>query len=402
MNNEFEKRVSRVWEEYNTLVSRKNRPVQPGNGIFARYEYPVLTDGHIPPLWKYDFDEKTNPFFMERMGVNAVFNAGAIRHEGKYCLVCRIEGADRKSFFALAESDNGTDGFRFTGKPILLNQSGEPDVNVYDMRVTKHEDGWMYGIFCSERKDPDAPKGDTVQAVAAAGIVRTKDLVNWERLPDLKTVSPQQRNVLLHPEFVNGKYLLYTRPQDGFIETGSGGGICYGSCTDMANADIREEKLLDTKVYHTIKEVKNGGGAVPVKTDRGWLNIGHGVRNTAAGLRYVVYAFVTDLNAPEKIIASPGGYLIAPQGDERVGDVSNVVFCNGAIAEESGRLLIYYASADTRIHLAETTTDRLLDYCFNTPQDGLLSHKCVEQRLGIIGRNIALAEKTPGLKKYFS
>ncbi|MBN1648375.1 MAG: glycosidase [Spirochaetales bacterium] len=400
MNSNFGRRIRQVDAEYRKLLKIRNRQILPGNGIFIRYTNPVVTAEHIPPHWKYDFNEQTNPYFMERMGINAVFNAGAIKHNGKYCLVCRVEGVDRKSFFAVAESDNGIDGFRFSGKPILLDQPAAPDVNVYDMRVTRHEDGWIYGIFCSERKDPAAPKGDTVQAVAAAGIVRTKDLAHWVRLPDLKTVSPQQRNVLLHPEFVRGKYLLYTRPQDGFIETGSGGGICYGSCDDMARAEIKKEQLLDPKVYHTIKEVKNGGGAVPMKTDRGWLNIVHGVRDTAAGLRYVIYAFVTAPDDPGKITAAPGGYLIAPRDGECVGDVSNVVFCNGAIADDDGRLLVYYASSDTRMHVAETSIGQILDYCFNTPADPLFSHKCVEQRLEIIDRNLNLAESRRELNKY--
>ncbi len=396
----FAARASSVWQGYSELVNRKNTPVLPGNGIFTRYSNPVVTADHIPPYWRYDFDRSSNPRFMERLGINAVFNAGAVKYGGRYMLVCRIEGSDRKSFFGIAESANGIDGFKFTGKPILLDQTGEPDVNVYDMRVTVHEDGWIYGIFCSERKDPAAPKGDTVQAVAAAGIARTKDLENWERLSDLKTVSPQQRNVLLHPEFVNGRYMLYTRPQDGFIETGSGGGICYGYCDNMENAVIDKEYLLDPKVYHAIKEVKNGGGAVPVKTGKGWLNIVHGVRNTAAGLRYVVYAFMTDLKDPGKITAAPGGYLIAPQNNERTGDVSNVVFCNGAIADDNGRLLVYYASSDTRMHVAETSIDRMTDYCLNTPPDPLFSRKCVEQRIALIDKNLKITEQDSELKKY--
>lgn len=400
MNIDFDKRVSLVWEKYNSIVTKRNSPVLPGNGIYTRYTDPVVTSSHIPPIWKYDFDRESNPFFMERLGVNAVLNAGAIKHNGKYKLICRIEGSDRKSFFGIAESEKGTDGFRFTGKPILLDQALAPDVNVYDMRLTQHEDGWIYGIFCSEKKDPDAPKGDTVQAVASAGIVRTKDLVSWERLADLKTVSPQQRNVLLHPEFVKGKYMLYTRPQDGFIQTGSGGGICYGYCDSMEEAVVNEEYLLDAKEYHTIKEVKNGGGAVPIKTDRGWLHIVHGVRNTAAGLRYVVYAFMTDLENPEKITAAPGGFLIAPMDKERVGDVSNVIFCNGAIEDEDGRLLIYYASSDTRMHVAETSVKQMTDYCFNTPKDPLYSDRCVKQRISLIDRNLKFVKNNSNLEKY--
>ena len=324
---------------------------------------------------------------MERMGINAAFNAGAIKYNGKYVLVVRVEGADRKSFFALAQSSCGTEGFEFTGLPLLLDQTEQPDVNVYDMRLTQHEDGWIYGLFCTERKDLAAPFGDTSMATAACGIVRTKDLKTWERLPDLKTQSPQQRNVVLHPEFVDGKYLLFTRPQDGFIQTGSGGGICAGYCDDMTHAVITEEKLVDEKIYHTIKEVKNGAGAVPIKTKDGWLFIAHGVRNTAAGLRYVVYAFMTSLEDPTKVIYSPSGYLIAPEQDERVGDVSNVVFVNGAITDDDGTVYIYYASSDTRLHVAKSSVDRLVDYCKHTPQDTLTSRGQVEQRIALIEKN---------------
>ena len=388
MMNSFEDRLSLLEAAHRALVEKPNAPVFPGNGIFVRYENPVVTAAHTPLFWRYDLNKSTNPFLMERMGINAAFNSGAIKMNGKYCLVVRVEGADRKSFFAVAESPNGVDNFVFSDYPIELPQTDNPDVNVYDMRLTRHEDGWIYGIFCSERKDPDAPRGDTSSATAAAGIVKTKDLKTWIRLPDLATKSPQQRNVVLHPDFVNGKYMLYTRPQDGFIETGSGGGICVGFSDSMEKAHVPEEKLLDEKVYHTIKEVKNGAGAVPIKTPKGWLHIAHGVRNTAAGLRYVVYSFVTDLKDPTKLIATPGGYLIAPEGDERVGDVSNVAFINGAIAEEDGRILMYYASADTRMHVAESTVDRLLDYCFNTPADPLTSQGSVKQRVEIIRNNL--------------
>jgi 4-O-beta-D-mannosyl-D-glucose phosphorylase len=387
MIDDFDTRLALLRAEHRALAEKPNTPIVPGNGIFVRYANPVLTAAHAPLEWRYDLDRRTNPYLMERMGINAVFNAGAIKWMGKYLVVARVEGADRKSFFAVAESSNGIDGFRFRGEPILLEQAAEPDVNVYDMRLTAHEDGWIYGIFCSERKDPAAPRGDSSMATAAAGIVRTKDLETWERLGDLVTASPQQRNVVLHPEFVRGKYLLYTRPQDGFIDTGSGGGICVADADSMTEAAAMEERILDPKVYHTIKETKNGAGAPPIKTGRGWLHIAHGVRNTAAGLRYVIYAFMTSLEDPTAVIHRPGGYLIAPEGEERVGDVSNVVFANGAIADEDGRLLIYYASSDTRLHVAETPVDRLVDYCRNTPEDPLTSAASVAQRLALIRKN---------------
>ena len=388
MMNNFDERLAMLESEYRALTEKPNEPVLPGNGIFVRYKNPVVTAAHTPLFWRYDLDPATNPYCMERMGINATFNSGAILLNGKYCLVVRVEGSDRKSFFAVAESPNGIDNFRFAEYPVELPQTDNPDVNVYDMRLTRHEDGWIYGIFCSERKDPAAPKGDTSSATASAGIVRTKDLRTWIRLPDLATKSPQQRNVVLHPEFVGGKYMLYTRPQDGFIETGAGGGICVGFADSMEKAVVSEEILLDEKVYHTIKEVKNGAGAVPIKTKKGWLHIAHGVRNTAAGLRYVVYAFMTSLSDPRKVIARPGGYLIAPEGEERVGDVSNVAFINGAIAEENGRLLMYYASSDTRLHVAESTVDRLVDYCLNTPADPLTSQGSVRQRVELIRKNL--------------
>jgi 4-O-beta-D-mannosyl-D-glucose phosphorylase len=373
--------------EHEALVSRRNERMEPGNGIYWRYRRPVLTAAHVPLEWRYDFDESRNPYFMERLGVNAVFNSGAIKRDGRYFLVARVEGWDRKSFFALAESPNGVDNFRFVGEPILLGDVAEPETNVYDMRLTEHEDGWIYGLFCAERKDPAAPAGDSSSATATAGIARTRDLRTWERLPDLETASAQQRNVVLHPEFVKGRYLLYTRPQDGFIETGTGGGICVGYAESMTEARVADEKVLDPKIYHTIKEVKNGAGAPPIKTAEGWLHIAHGVRNTASGLRYVVYAFLTALDDPARVIASPGGYLLAPEGEERVGDVSNVVFTNGAIADEDGRLLIYYASSDTRLHVAESTVDRMLDYLRNTPPDGLRSRASVQARIDLIRRN---------------
>ena len=385
----FETRLAALRKEHETLIALKNEPVLPGNGIFERFKNPVITASHIPLEWRYDLNPKTNPFLMERMGVNAAFNAGAIKFDGKYTLVVRVEGSDRKSFFALAQSSSGVDTFKFVGLPLLLDQNEEADVNVYDMRLTQHEDGWIYGLFCTERKDPHAPFGDTSMATAACGIVRTKDLQHWERLPDLVTKSPQQRNVLLHPEFVNGKYLLFTRPQDGFIQTGSGGGICAGYCDDMTCASIDEEKLVDEKIYHTIKEVKNGAGAVPIKTKEGWLFIAHGVRKTACGLRYVVYAFMTSLEDPTKVIYKPSGYLIAPEGQERVGDVSNVVFVNGAIVDDDGRVLIYYASSDTRLHVAQSSIERLVDYCKNTPEDTFTSCGQVEQRIALIEKNKA-------------
>ncbi|GAB4253035.1 MAG: 4-O-beta-D-mannosyl-D-glucose phosphorylase [Candidatus Methylacidiphilales bacterium] len=360
------------------------------NGVYERYLHPVLTAGHVPLEWRYDLNPATNPFLLERMGINAVMNAGAIKWQGKYLVVARVEGWDRKSFFALAESPNGLDHFTFWDEPILLDETNDPDTNVYDMRLTAHEDGWIYGLFCTERKDPAAPPGDLSSAVAQCGIVRTKDLKQWERLPDLKTRSAQQRNVVLHPEFVNGKYALYTRPQDGFIDAGKGGGIGWALCDTMERAETGEEIIIDARAYHTIKETKNGQGPAPIKTDKGWLHLAHGVRGCAAGLRYVLYLFVTDLNDPTRVIAAPGGYFLAPEGVERVGDVSNVTFSNGWIADDDGRVFIYYASSDTRLHVATSSIERLLDYAFNTPPDGLRSRVCVEQRLALIRKNRAL------------
>ncbi len=374
---------------YESLISRAN-PVDESfyNGIYQRYQHPVLTRDHIPPFWMYDADPAANPFMMQRLGVNAVFNSGAILLDGKFTLVARVEGSDRKSFFAVAQSDSGVDGFRFWDEPVLLPDTCPEETNVYDMRLTKHEDGWIYGVFCSESKDRSA--SDLSAAVAAAGIVRTRDLKTWERLPNLVTLrSPQQRNVVLHPEFVNGKYAFYTRPMDDFIETGSGGGIGFGLCEDITHAVIDEEKMTSVRKYHTITESKNGAGAVPIKTDRGWIHIAHGVRNTAAGLRYVVYCFATALDDPSRVIAEPGGFLIGPLGEERVGDVSNVVFTNGAIAAPDGRVYIYYASSDTRLHVATTDVERLQDYVFNTPADPGRSVDCVKQRIGLIRRNLA-------------
>ncbi|MBO4857666.1 MAG: glycosidase [Treponema sp.] len=375
--------------EQEKLLSRKNEiNTAFYNGIYDRYKYPILTRDSVPLTWKYDLCKETNPFFMERLGINCVFNSGAIYLNGKYCLVCRVEGNDRKSFFAVAESPNGIDNFRFRDYPILLPDTCPEETNVYDMRVTQHEDGWIYGVFCSESKDKTS--ADLGAAVAAAGIVRTKDLEHWERLPNLVTKkSPQQRNVCLHPEFVNGKYAFYTRPMDGFIETGSGGGIGFGLCDDITNAVIDDEKIISKRIYHTITEAKNGAGATPIKTDRGWIHISHGVRNTAAGLRYVLYVYATSLEDPSKVIAEPGGVFLVPLGSERTGDVSNVVFTNGAI-EHDGTIYIYYASSDTRMHVATTTVEKLLDYVFNTPRDALRSVDCVKQRCELIKKNLEL------------
>ena len=363
------------------------------NGVYDRYQYPVITRHHVPLHWRFDLDETTNPHFMERLGINATLNPGAIYFNGKYIMVIRTEGLDRKSIFALAESDNGIDGFRFTGKPLVWEDIDADETNQYDMRLVQHEDGWIYGIYCSERKDPDAPAFDTSSAVAQAGLVRTRDLTSWERLPNITTNSPQQRNVVLHPEFVDGKYAFYTRPQDGFISTGSGGGIAFGLCEDILNPVIHEETIIDERQYHTVYEVKNGQGPAPLKTDRGWIHIAHGVRNTAAGLRYVLYTFATDLNDPARIIAKPGGHFIAPYDDERVGDVSNVIFCNGAVVNEKDEVFIYYASSDTRCHVATTTLEKLVDYTFNTPADPYRSLDCASQRGQLIEQNEKLLQK---------
>lgn len=379
-------------EKQERLLNQKNEKTSFYNGIYDRYRYPVLTREHIPITWRYDLDPNDNPYFMERLGVNAVMNSGAIELNGKFYLVVRIEGNDRKSFFGVAESESGIDGFRFWDYPILLDDVCPEETNVYDMRLTKHEDGYIYGVFCSESKDTSV--NDLSAAVAAAGIVRTKDLKNWERLDNLKTLrSPQQRNVVLHPEFVDGKYAFYTRPMDDFIDTGSGGGIGFGLCEDITHAVIDEEKLTSLRKYHTITEAKNGAGAVPIKTEKGWIHIAHGVRNTAAGLRYVLYAFATDLNDPSVVIAEPSGMLLGPREDERVGDVSNVVFTNGAIARDNGDVYIYYASSDTRMHVATTTVDKLIDYVFNTPKDPGRSVECVAQRCELIKKNLAFLQE---------
>lgn len=379
--------------KYEALINRKNEiDTDFYNGVYDRYKYPVLTRDHAPLAWQYDLNPETNPYFMKRLGINAVLNSGAIELNGKFYLVARVEGDDRKSFFAVAESDNGIDGFRFWDYPILLPDTCPEETNVYDMRLTKHEDGYIYGVFCSESKDKTI--NDLSAAVAAAGIVRTKDLKTWERLDNLVTLrSPQQRNVVLHPEFVDGKYAFYTRPMDDFIETGSGGGIGFGLCDDITHAVVDEERMTSIRRYHTITEAKNGAGAVPIKTDKCWLHIAHGVRMTAAGLRYVIYLFATDLKDPAKVIAEPSGLLIGPLDAERVGDVSNVVFTNGAIARDNGDVFIYYASSDTRMHVATTTIDKLLDYVFNTPKDPLRSVKCVEQRCELIKKNLEFLNK---------
>jgi 4-O-beta-D-mannosyl-D-glucose phosphorylase len=387
---EFTRRLKKLFEEHECLIKRKNEPAEKQNGIYERYKYPILTNEHTPVFWRYDLDEKTNPFLMERLGVNCTFNSGAIEHEGKMLLGVRVEGNDRKSFLAIAESPNGIDNFRFWDYPITMPETGDPDTNVYDLRFTRHEDGWIYGLFCTERKDPDAPASDTSSAIAQCGIARTKDFVKWERLPDLKTKSPQQRNVVLHPEFISGKYAFYTRPQDGFIDAGSGGGIGWGLADSMENAVIEKETIIDDRIYHTIKEVKNGMGPAPIKTEKGWLQLAHGVRNTAAGLRYVLYMFLTDLKQPDKIIAKPGRFFLAPEGDERTGDVSNVVFSNGWVKKDNGEVFIYYGSSDTRMHVAVSSVDRLLDYVLNTPPDGLRSAASVQQRVELIKKNITI------------
>lgn len=385
--NSFSNRLRELQEAHDQLISVKNLPTETTNGWYQRYKNPILTADHTPLFWRYDFDENSNPFLMERIGMNAVMNSGAIKWNGKYLVVARVEGVDRKSFFAVAESPNGIDNFRFWDYPITMPEAEDPATNIYDMRLTAHEDGWIYGLFCVERLDPKAPKGDLSSATATAGIARTKDLKNWERLPDLTTKS-QQRNVVLHPEFVNGKYALYTRPQDGFIDAGSGGGVGWALVDSIENAVVTEEKIIDARYYHTIKEVKNGQGPHPIKTEKGWLHLAHGVRGCAAGLRYVLYMFMTALDDPSRLIASPGGYFMAPVDEERLGDVSNVLFTNGWIADEDGKVFIYYASSDTRMHVATSTIDRLVDYCINTPEDGLTTTASVETLKKLIEKNL--------------
>ncbi|GAB3412814.1 glycoside hydrolase family 130 protein [Niabella aquatica] len=393
MEQSFEARLSALQDRYQQLINRVNEPVEENNGVYERYKYPVLTAAHTPVFWRYDLNRKNNPYLMERMGINAVLNAGAIKWKNKYLVMARVEAANRKSFFAIAESDNGIDGFRFWDYPVLIPQTNVPDTNIYDIRLVEHEDGWIYGLFCSERKDPSVHESDQSSAIAQCGIARTKDLKSWERLNDLVTPSAQQRNVVLHPEFVDGKYAFYTRPQDGFIDAGSGGGIGLGFADNMEHAVIEKEQVIERRRYHTISELKNGLGPAPLKTRKGWLHLAHGVRNTAAGLRYVLYMFMTDLGDISKVIHRPAGYFLAPEGDERVGDVSNVAFSNGWIADNDGKVFIYYASSDTRVHVAVSTIDRLLDYVINTPADGYTSYNTVLTLHDIIKANQAVLEE---------
>jgi 4-O-beta-D-mannosyl-D-glucose phosphorylase len=394
MHQQFENRLALLKQAQQTLLTKQNKKVVNGNGIFDRYENVVLTAAHTPINWRYDLNMTTNPCLMERFGINAVFNAGAIKWKGKYLLVARVEGADRKSFFAVAESANGIDNFTFWEYPILMPETDVPDTNIYDMRLTEHEDGWIYGLFCTERKDPSAAPGDHSSAIAQCGIARTKDMLQWERLPDLKTPSAQQRNVVLHPEFVRGQYAFYTRPQDSFIEAGEGGGIGFGLAPDITNAVVEKETVIDPRVYHTIAEMKNGMGPAPFKTADGWLHLAHGVRNTAAGLRYTLYMFMTDLNDITKITSKPAGYFLAPEGDERIGDVSNVVFSNGWIADKDGTVFIYYASSDSRMHVATSSIKQLVDYVKNTPADGWRSAASVNVINNIINNNKAVFENS--------
>ena len=382
---DYQARIKALREHHEALLTRKNEPLEWGNGIYEKYRYPILTAEHTPLEWRYDFCEKDNPYLMQRIMMNAVFNAGAIKLNGRYLLACRVEGADRKSFFAIAESPNGIDNFRFWEEPITMPDNDNPATNVYDMRLTQHEDGWIYGVFCAERHDDSQP-GDLSAATATAGIARTKDLKTWERLPDLKSKS-QQRNVVLHPEFVDGKYAFYTRPQDGFIETGSGGGIGWALVDDITHAVVKDEVIINPRHYHTIMEVKNGEGPHPLKTEKGWLHLAHGVRNTADGLRYVLYLYMTSLQDPTHVIAQPAGYFLAPEGNNYIGDVMNVAFSNGWIKDDDGRVLIYYATADTRMHVAVSSVDRLIDYCMNTPADGLTTSASVETIKRLIEKN---------------
>ena len=391
----FRRQVHKLFENHRKLIKRKNHKIEAGNGVFDRYAFPVLTAEHTPLFWRYDLDPKTNPYLMERLGINSTFNAGAMEFGGKIVVLARVEGVDRKSFLAVAESPSGIDNFRFWDFPILMPETHDPDINVYDIRMVRHEDGWIYGLFCTERKDPKTPPWDTSSAVAQCGIARTKDLKKWERLPDLKTKSPQQRNVVLHPEFVDGQYAFYTRPQDEFIQAGRGGGIGWGLARSMENAVIEEETIIDNREYHTIKEVKNGLGPAPIKTHKGWLHLAHGVRNTAAGLRYVLYLMLCELGRPQVVTHRPAGYFLSPQGEERVGDVSNVVFSNGWVARQDGQVFIYYGSSDTRLHVATSTVDSLLDYVLHTPEDPLRSHACVEQRYALIAKNLQLMGSPP-------
>jgi len=389
----FDERLKIIKEQHEKHVTKSNEKLFSSNGIYNKYKKPVLTREHAPIQWRYDLNPDTNPYLMERIGINATLNSGAIKWKGKYVICVRVEGNDRKSFFAMAESPNGIDNFRFWDRPLTMPETENPDTNVYDMRLTQHDDGWIYGVFCTERKDPNAPQGDTMSAVAAAGIARTKDLVNWERLPDLISTTGQQRNVVLHPHLVKGKYAFYTRPQDGFIDTGKGGGIGFGLSDAIEKAEVKEEIIMDPKTYHTIYEVKNGLGPAPIKTEKGWLHLAHGVRNTAAGLRYTLYVFMSDLDEPWKITHKPHGHFIAPYGDERVGDVSNVTFSNGWIADDDGKVFIYYASSDTRMHVATTTIAQLIDYCENTPEDKLRTYASVETINELIDKNQGFLDK---------
>lgn len=386
----FQERLSQLQTTFTAIQQRPNHRKLSANGIYQRYKYPILTADHIPLNWRFDFNQERNPYLLERIAFNAVFNAGAIKLDDRYLLVARVEGSDRKSFFAVAESPNGIDNFVFWEYPVDMPTTDEPDTNIYDMRLTRHEDGWIYGLFCTERRDRSAPAGDQSAAVAQCAIARTKDLKKWYRLPDLKTPSPQQRNVVLHPEFVNGRYAFYTRPQDSFIEAGKGGGIGFGLADDIEQAVIREEIIVDKKIYHTVYEAKNGQGPAPIKTSQGWLHLAHGVRNTAAGLRYVLYMFMTSPDDLAKVIYKPAGYFLAPEGEERIGDVSNVVFCNGWTVDDDGRVLIYYASSDTRLHVASSTIDHLVDYVLNTPADGFTSLNAVESVVNLIDQNKTL------------
>lgn len=395
MKTNFEQRITKLAKNQEELIQTPNQKIEEGNGLFNRYKNPVLTAAHVPFNWKYDLNPLTNPYLIERFGINAVLNAGAIKWQDKYVLIARVEGNDRKSFFAVAESPNGIDNFRFWEYPVVMPETEDPDTNIYDIRLVAHEDGWIYGLFCTERRDPKASAGDQSAAIAQCGIARTKNLIDWERLADLKTSSPQQRNVVLHPEFVAGKYAFYTRPQDGFVDAGNGGGIGFGLSASIENAVVNTEIVIDKKVYHTVYEAKNGQGPAPIKTAQGWLHLAHGVRNTAAGLRYVLYMFMTDLNDLTKVTHKPAGYFLAPDGEERIGDVSNVAFCNGWIVDEDGAVYIYYASSDTRMHVATSTVAQLTDYVMNNPEDGLRSATSVNTIIDIIDRNKKVAEEMP-------
>lgn len=383
----FEDRKHSVVKEFESFISILNIKKKDWyNGIFYRYQNPVLTDKHIPVEWRYDIDPDTNPYFMERLEINSVFNSGAIEWNDKILLMPRIESNDVKSFFGIAESENGVDNFAFWEYPTVMPTTKDPETNVYDIRLTKHEDGWVYGTFCAERKD-NSKLNDSSAAIASSGLARTKDLIHWERLPDIVSSSPQQRNCVIHPEFVNGKYGVYTRPMDGFLTTGVDGGIGWGECADITNPHLENEFVFDTRKYHTVREVKNGLGPQPLKTKEGWLHSAHGVRRTAAGLRYVLYLFLCDLDEPWKIIRYPGRHFMAPEGSERVGDVSNVLFSNGWVMKENGDVLIYYASSDTRTHVATSHIDILLDYVMNTPEDAGITSECVKQRIELIKKN---------------